>query len=372
MIRFTEPSTSLDELEYLKQVLLSDKHSGGGDFTRKAQRIIEERYSFKKVLLTQSCTAALEMASVLIGIKPGDEVILPSYTFVSTANAFAVHGAKIILCDSTPNHPNMDIESVKGLITSKTKAIVCVHYGGVACDLDSLSKICKSKNIFLIEDAAQAIEVPFKDSHLGGIGDIGCFSFHDTKNISTGEGGAIVINNEDLFERSEIVWEKGTNRSSFFRGEVDKYGWVDLGSSYLPSEFTAALLCSQMDKVDNILNKRKLLWSKYKEQLEDSELYSTPLIEDIHNAHIFYLLLRNKEERNSLMEYLRAQNIYAVFHYSCLHLSLYYVKEYGEISLPNAEKFSDCLLRLPLHHNLEIADVNYICEAVLNWESGKS
>lgn len=370
LIRFSEPYITGQEKETLNEILASKRHSGNGKFTKKCQKTLESKFGFGKVLLTQSCTDALEMAALLADIQKDDEVILPSYTFVSSANAFALRGAKLIFCDSLPEHPNMDVVDVEKKITAKTKAIVCVHYGGVPCDMGRLLELCDVNNIILIEDAAQAIGVRHNNKFLGGFGDLACLSFHETKNISSGEGGALIINNEALQKRAEIVWEKGTNRSAFFRNEVDKYNWVELGSSYLPSEFTAGLLFCQLNEFDLIQSKRWAIWNYYFDFFSNSELKNAVIIgKDVnHNAHIFALRIDSLELRSQLITHLKSKGINAVFHYQCLHDSPFIKKtDVPTSKLNNAKSFENQLLRLPLHSNMEISDAKKICQEIFTF-----
>lgn len=367
LIRFSEPYITGHEQEILEEILVSKRHSGNGKFTKKCQTALESKFGFSKVLLTQSCTDALEMTALLAGVNEGDEIILPSYTFVSSANAFALRGAKLVFCDSLPNHPNMDVDDVEKKITAKTKAIVCVHYGGVPCDMIRLRQLCDTNNIILIEDAAQAIGVRYENKYLGSFGDLACLSFHETKNISSGEGGALIINNRTLQKRAEIIWEKGTNRSAFFRNEVDKYNWVDLGSSYLPSEFTAGLLLCQLNAFDLIQTKRWEIWSYYFDFFSNSDLSDAVIIgkDKSHNAHIFALRIESLELRTQLIDHLKTRGINAVFHYQCLHDSPFIRKTESTLpELNNAKSFENQLLRLPLHSNMNISDAKRVCEEI--------
>jgi len=367
LIRFSEPFITGQEEETLKNILISKRHSGNGQYTKECQSTLEDKFDYNKVLLTQSCTDALEMAAILSDIQVDDEVILPSYTFVSTANAFALRGAKLVFCDSLYDHPNLDADEVEKKITPNTKAIVCVHYGGVPCDMIRLRELCDLHNIVLIEDAAQAIGVKYENKYLGNFGDLACLSFHETKNISSGEGGALIINNKTLQKRAEIIWEKGTNRSAFFRNEVDKYNWVDLGSSYLPSEFTAGLLLCQLNTFDLIQKKRWDIWNYYFEYFSASELSDAIIIgkDKSHNAHIFALRIASIELRSQLIDHLKNQGINAVFHYQCLHDSPFIRKTGQSIPrLKNAKAFENQLLRLPLHSNMKISDAKRVCEEI--------
>ncbi len=365
MIAFNKPYFSGKETDYIVDAIARGKISGNGYYTKKCQEFIESRYGIKKVLLTTSCTDALEMAALLIDTKPGDEIILPSYTFVSTANAFVLRGAKIVFADSSAENPNIDIAKIEDLITSRTKAIVLVHYAGICCDMDKLMSIALRHNIYVIEDAAQAIESTYKGRPLGSIGHLACFSFHETKNIISGEGGALLINDEKFIARSEIIWEKGTNRAAFYRGEIDKYTWVDVGSSFLPSEITAAFLFAQLENIDEIQSKRQLIWSTYYENLKElakHQLVSLPFVPPFckHNAHIFYLVCPNKTVRDELLHYLNDSGVNAIFHYLSLHKSPYSANLDCTAELINCDYYSANLLRLPLFFDLKKEEVNSI------------
>lgn len=373
-IPFNKPFLTGKETEYIKDAVLSGKISGNGDFTKKCQHFFEEKYGFTKCLLTTSCTDALEMAAMLCDIQHGDEVIVPSYTFVSTALAFVRAGAKIIFADSMPNHPNIDASKIESLITPHTKVIVPVHYAGVACDMDKIMDIATRHNLLVVEDAAQAIDSYYKERPLGRIGHLAAFSFHETKNIISGEGGMLVINDERFIRRAEILWEKGTNRAEFFRGEVNKYGWVDIGSSFLPSEVIAAFLWAQLEHLNQIQTKRKNLWNKYYKLLSplaNEASFSLPLIPDYatNNAHMFYLICPNLEERTRLISTLKSNDILAVFHYLSLHSSPYYHDKHDGRSLPNCDKFADCLVRLPLYYELNEDDIVKICDTIFQCRS---
>tara|TARA_B110000027_G_scaffold122601_1_gene137735 strand:+ start:5521 stop:6663 length:1143 start_codon:yes stop_codon:yes gene_type:complete len=370
-IGFNKPFLVGKEIKYLKEAVLKAKLSGNGIFTKKCQQFFEENIGFKKSLLTTSCTDALEMTAILSNIQPGDEVIMPTYTFVSTANAFILRGAKIIFVDSRDDHPGMDEDKIEEVINEKTKAIVPVHYAGVACDMDKILAIAKKYNLLVIEDAAQAIDSFYKGKPLGSIGDMGCFSFHETKNIQCGEGGLLAINNSKYMERAEIIWEKGTNRSAFWRGEVDKYNWVDIGSSYLPSEITAAFLYAQLDELENIQNKRKEIWNQYNDGLSSLKnigirLPNVPKYAT-NNAHMFYLVCRSQDERTQLIEHLKQNNINAVFHYICLHDSPYYHVKHDGREMPNAKNYEVCLVRLPLWVNISKKEVKFVIQKVLHF-----
>jgi dTDP-4-amino-4,6-dideoxygalactose transaminase len=353
----------------------SGKISGDGLFTKKCHTFLEERYKFKKVLLTTSCTDALEMAAILCDIKPGDEVIAPSYTFVSTVNAFVLRGAKIVFADSESATPNIDAASVEALITPRTKAVVPVHYAGMACEMDTIMAVAARYGLFVVEDAAQAIDSFYRGRPLGSIGHLGAFSFHETKNIIAGEGGMLAVNDERFHARSEIIREKGTNRSAFFRGEADKYGWVDIGSSFLPSEIIAAFLYAQLENLTAIQQKRRLIWERYYSLLTPlaaAGLLDLPTIPPgaTNNVHMFYVVCRTAATRTRLITHLKAQDIMAVFHYLPLHRSPYYSKRHEGGALPNAERFSDCLLRLPLYYEMSLSDVEYVADKIADfmWE----
>ncbi|MBJ2174575.1 dTDP-4-amino-4,6-dideoxygalactose transaminase [Aureibaculum sp. A20] len=357
MIPFNKPYLTGKETTYIEDAVTSGKISGNGIFTKKCQFFFEKKYGFNKTLLTTSCTDALEMASILINIKAGDEVIMPSYTFVSTANAFVLRGANIIFADSKEEHPNIDETKIEGLITPKTKAIVVVHYAGHACEMDTIMAIALKHNLFVIEDAAQAIDSFYKGKALGSIGHLATFSFHETKNIISGEGGLLVINDEQFGDRAEIIWEKGTNRSAFFRGDVDKYGWVDVGSSFLPSDIISAFLYAQLENLLDIQQKRKAIWNTYYEQLKPLEkkgLVKLPKVPEnsTNNAHMFYLVCNSNEDRKGLIKHLKANHIHAVFHYLSLHKSPFYIDKYEGEKLVNTDNFSEVLLRLPLYYEL--------------------
>lgn len=365
MIPFNKPYLTGKEAHYIYQAVYSGKISGNGIYTKKCQQYFEDNYGFGKCLLTTSCTDALEMAAMLADIRPGDEVIVPSYTFVSSALAFVRQGAKVIFADSCDHHPNMDAEKIEALITPRTKAIVPVHYAGVACDMDRIMELADKYHLLVIEDAAQAIDSYYKGKPLGGIGHFGCFSFHETKNIIAGEGGMLVVNDDRFARRAEIIWEKGTNRAEFFREEVNKYGWVDTGSSYLPSEIIAAFLWAQIENLIDIQNKRKQLWNHYYHALKplaDKNTWGLPSFPPYatNNAHMFYLVCRSLDERTSLIKKLKDQDILSVFHYLSLHKSEYYNEKHDGRVLPNADKYTDCLVRLPMFYELTEEDINRI------------
>ncbi|MEO0900317.1 MAG: dTDP-4-amino-4,6-dideoxygalactose transaminase [Bacteroidota bacterium] len=368
-IPFNKPYLTGKEAHYIYQAVYSGKISGNGIYTKKCQAFFENTFGFRKTLLTTSCTDALEMAAILLDIKEGDEVIMPSYTFVSTSNAFVLRGATIKFVDSLPNEPNMDPEEVRKNINSKTKAIVVVHYAGVACDMDPIMQMAEENGIFVVEDAAQAVQSFYKGKPLGGIGHLAAFSFHETKNIIAGEGGLLAINDERFVERAEIIWEKGTNRSAFFRGEVDKYGWVDIGSSFLPSEVIAAFLYAQLENLDQIQAKRHKIWQTYYEafhEIEIERIAKLPHIPDYasNNAHMFYLVCHTPSIRNKLISDLKSNGVYAVFHYLSLHESPYYKDKHDGRELPNCNRFADCLVRLPFYYELEENQQMYVVEQV--------
>ena len=367
MIPFNKPFLTGKEAHYMYQAVYTGKLSGNGVFTKKCQQFFEKRYGFKKCILMTSGTDALEMAAILCDVKPGDEVIVPSYTFVSSALAFVRQGAKIVFADSYANNPNIDADKLEGLITDKTKVIVPVHYAGVACDMDKIMEIANRHNILVVEDAAQAIDSYYKCRPLGGIGHFGCYSFHETKNVTAGgEGGLLCVNDERFIRRAEIIWEKGTNRAEFFRGMVNKYGWLDTGSSFLPAEINSAFLWAQLESLDVIQNRRKEIWNQYYEGLKGlagKGFFTMPDIPEYatNNAHMFYLVCRSLDERTKLIAYLKENGITAVFHYLSLHLSDYYKSVDNDIpDLPNCDKFADRLVRLPMYFELRNEEVEKI------------
>lgn len=350
------------------QAVYSGKISGNGLFTKKCQHYFESRYGIRKALLTTSCTDALEMCAILANIGPGDEVIVPSYTFVSTALTFVRAGAKIIFVDSRQDHPGIDEEKIEALVTERTKAIVPVHYAGIACDMDRIMSIASKFNLLVIEDAAQAIESFYKGRALGSIGHMAAFSFHETKNINSGEGGLLAINDDRFLQRSEIIWEKGTNRAEFFRGEVNKYGWCDVGSSFLPSEIIAAYLWAQIENLEDIQTKRTHIWNHYYEGLmhwAEANGIGLPAVPEYAsiNGHLFYLVFKDVDHRQAIIDRLKGRGIQAVFHYLSLHKSNYYKDIHGNRELPNSDRYSDTLLRLPLFYELNDQDID---EIILN------
>ena len=356
-IPFNKPFLTGNELKFIEEAVMGGKISGNGVFTQKCHNFFTEKYQFKKVLLTTSCTDALEMAAILLDIQPGDEVIMPSYTFVSTANAFVLRGAKIIFADSEKNSPNIDADKIEELITSKTKAIVPVHYAGISCDMEKIMSIANKHNIFVVEDAAQAIDSYFYDKPLGSIGHLAAFSFHETKNIISGEGGMLVVNDDRFIKRAEIIWEKGTNRAQFFRGEVNKYGWVDIGSSFLPSEITAAFLYAQLINIQQIQQKRISIWNKYYNNLKPLkekgviELPKLPAYAT-NNAHMFYIICKDNKTQQDLLAFLKENGILATFHYISLHSSPFYADKHDGRELPMSDYYTEHLIRLPLFYSL--------------------
>ena len=373
-IPFNKPYLSGKEVAYITDAVSSGKISGNGKYTKKCHAFFEEIYNFKRCLLTTSCTDALEMIAILMDIKPGDEVIIPSYTFVSTANAFVLRGAKIVFADSCTNNPNIDAAKIEALITSKTRAIVVVHYAGVACDMGLIMNIANAHNLFVVEDAAQAIDSYYKGKPLGGIGHFGTFSFHETKNIISGEGGLLIINDDRFLARSEIIWEKGTNRSAFFRGEIDKYGWLDIGSSFLPSDIISAFLFAQLEKLGQIQNARKKIWNTYFQALKPIFKNTETRLPNIpeyatNNSHMFYLQCSGVDERDQLIQRFRQHDILAVFHYLSLHKSKYYIDKHDGRSLPNTDRFSDCIIRLPLYYELSSEEQSEIIDIIKTFYS---
>lgn len=376
MISFNKPFLTGKETHYIYDAVSSGKLSGNGKYTKKCQDFFEKKYGFKKTLLTTSCTDALEMCAILADIKDGDEVIVPSFTFVSTAIAFIRQGAKIIFADSYDNNPNIDADKIEALITEKTKVIIPVHYAGVACDMEKIMELADKYNLLVIEDAAQAIDSFYinkkgEKQALGSIGHMSAFSFHETKNIISGEGGMLAINDDRFVNRAEIIWEKGTNRAEFFRGEVNKYGWVDTGSSFLPSELIAAFLWAQLENLDLIQQRRCDIWNQYYKGLNDwakSKNIRLPEIPSYatNNAHMFYIVCNSLDQRSLIIKHLKDNGISAVFHYQSLHKSEYYLSNHKENSLPNVEILSDCLLRLPMYYELSGEDVQTIIQCIKN------
>lgn len=370
MIGFNIPPVIGTEEKYVKQAIEAHKICGDGEFTKKCKEWMENRFKAEEVLLTTSCSSALEMAALLADIKPGDEVIMPAFTFVSTANAFVLRGAKIVFVDIRPDTMNIDENLIEAAITDRTKAIVPVHYAGVACEMDKILAIAKKHNLLVIEDAAQGVMAKYKDKYLGTIGDIGCYSFHETKNYSSGEGGAVVFKDNRYTEMAEIIREKGTNRSKFFRGQVDKYTWVECGSSYLPSDINAAYLWAELEQADRINDNRLDTWNYYNENLkilEDEGYIQRPYIpeECKHNAHMYYIKAKDLEERTNLIKYLKENGVQAVFHYIPLHTAPAGIK-YGRFNGEDkyTTKESDRLLRLPMYYNLQKEDAEKVVQTI--------
>lgn len=370
MINFNVPPLVGKEYEYIREAIASHKICGDGAFTKKCHAWLEQRFGSKKMLLTTSGSSALDMAALLCGIQPGDEVILPSFTFSSTANSFAIYGAKLVFVDVRPDTMNIDETLIEAAITDKTRAIVPVHYAGVACEMDTIMDIARRHNLYVVEDAAQGVMSTYKGRPLGTIGDVGCYSFHETKNYSMGEGGAVSVNNPEMIERSEILREKGTNRAKFFRGQVDKYNWVDIGDSFLPSELNAAYLYAQLEKADEINNDRLNTWEEYNKAfkpLEEAGLVALPVIPEgcVHNAHMYYLKCRSLDERTDFIRFLKEKGVMAVFHYVPLHSApagLHFGRFHGEDKYTTAD--SDRLVRLPMYYGLSAEDRNTVIEAV--------
>lgn len=370
-IPFNKPSFTGNELNYIKESVLNGQISGDGEFTKKCHELLKKQFGAKKVLLTTSCTHALELASLLIDLKEGDEVIVPSYTFVSTVNAFMLRGAKPIFVDIKPDTKNLNEDLIEEKITERTKAIFPVHYAGIACNMDKINTLAKKYNLYVIEDAAQGVNAKYKDTYLGTIGTLGCYSFHETKNFISGEGGALVINDDRFIERAEIIREKGTNRSKFFRGEVDKYTWVDIGSSYLPSDLLAAFLYAQLESMNSINNKREQLYNNYLNSLKTlGSIIELPTIPNdcTPNFHMFYILVQNEHIRKELIDHLKKYSIFSVFHYVPLHISPMGKKlGYTKGDFPVTENISNRILRLPFYNDLTIEEQNYVNSKIFDF-----
>lgn len=377
-IPFNKPFLTGKELDYIYDAVQRLHISGDGYYTKHCHEFLEKKFNAKKILLTTSCTHALEMASLLLDLEEEDEVLVPSYTFVSTVNAFVLRGAKPVFVDIRSDTKNIDEKLIREKITKKTKAIFPVHYAGVACEMDEIMKIANEYGLYVVEDAAQGVSAKYKDKYLGTIGTLGCYSFHETKNFICGEGGALVINDERFIERAEIIREKGTNRTQFFRGEVDKYTWVDIGSSYLLSDVLAAFLYAQLEYMDDILSKRKVVFERYYgafQKYEKAGLIQLPQLpkENTSNYHMFYLLLRTEKERDDLIKYLNSKNIKSVFHYIPLHSSPMGEKyRYSSSDLPVTEDISKRLLRLPFFKDMTSKEQEYIISNVVNYVESKS
>lgn len=372
LIPFNKPFLTGKEAHYIFDAVYNKMQiSGNGVYSKKCNEFFENRYQIKKCLLTTSCTDALEMCALLLNIKHGDEIIIPSYTFVSTALAFVREGAKIVFADSRSDHPGIDEDKIESLITERTKAIVPVHYAGVACDMGKIMHLAEKYQIKVIEDAAHSIDSFYKDKALGSIGHFSAFSFHETKNVIAGEGGMIGINDDEYLRRAEILWEKGTNRAEFFRGEVDKYNWVDIGSSFLPSDLIAAFLYAQTEQIEVIQQRRKQIWERYYQGLKgriEGFGISLPYIPDyaMNNAHMFYIVCKNLPQRTGIISFLKTYNIHCAFHYISLHKSPYYKDQYVGEPLINSDRYTDCLVRLPFYYELKDEEIDMICELILN------
>jgi dTDP-4-amino-4,6-dideoxygalactose transaminase len=371
LVDFNIPAQTGQEMEYIQQAYDRRHISGDGYFTKKCSALLEKIFCSPKVLLTTSCTHALEMAALLLEIQPGDEVILPSFTFVSTVNAFVMRGAKPVFCDIRPDTLNLDETLLEGLITSRTRVILPVHYAGVGCEMDTIAPLAQKYNIAIVEDNAHGLFGSYREQKLGTFGTFACLSFHETKNISCGEGGALVINDPSLITRAEYIREKGTNRSRFFRGMVDKYSWVDIGSSYLPSDILAAILYAQLEASVDIQNKRKMIWENYNDPLQDWAQDSRVQLPIIPNHcqqsfHMFYMLMPSLESRQAFIDYLRENGIISVFHYLPLHLSDMGKKLGGKAGdCPVTERVSDRLVRLPFHYHLSPDQQDYVISKIL-------
>ncbi|MBU2649809.1 MAG: dTDP-4-amino-4,6-dideoxygalactose transaminase [Bacteroidetes bacterium] len=368
-IPFNKPHFTGNEINFMTEAAREGRISGNGNFTRQCHSFFEKKYGFGKAFLTNSCTDALEMAAVLTRFEPGDEVICPSFTFVSTASAFALHNAKIVFADSRPDQPNIDETLIESLISHRTKAIIVVHYSGVACNMDAIMHVARKYNLLVVEDAALSIDSWYRERALGSIGHLASFSFHETKNIITGEGGMLTVNDGKLKERAEIIWEKGTNRAAFQRGDVVKYEWVDVGASYLPSEMMAAALLAQLKDMKIIQQRRKDIWYTYFDYLkplQDKGLLTLPVIPGYANVNgsMFYFLARNPKERIELLQFLNKKGVHAVFHYLPLHNSPYYKDKHDGRELPNAVRYAETIVRLPFFYGLSENEIAFVAEKV--------
>ncbi len=369
IIPFNKPLILGTEMELLSEVFETSEFSANGPFTEKCQLFLETELGYEKALLTTSCTSALEMAAMLLEIQPGDEVIVPSYAFVTTANAFANRGAKIVFADSRKDHPVIDETRIDELISSKTKAIVALHYGGMACNMDAIMTIARKHDVMVVEDNAQGIGSKYNGNPLGGIADLGTISFHESKNIHCGEGGAILINNRKFVERAQVLWDMGTDRAAFRKGKVKSYGWVDVGSSFYPSELNAAFLFAQLGQVKRVNDSRRLVWNRYNDELSNlasKGCFSLPFnpTSSSHNAHIFYLILESKQMRDEFLRYLMSNGIAASFHFQSLHRSSFFASKYTGVELINSDRFSDCLLRLPIYFGLTLDEQRHIIASI--------
>ncbi len=376
-IPYNKPWASEKSIEYIREAISNGHLSGNGRFTFQCHDFFKKRYNLQNCLLTTSCTDALEMAAMLINIKPGDEVIVPSFTFVSTALAFEREGARIRFADSRTDYPGMDETMVESLINEKTKAIVPVHYAGIACNMEKIMELASNRNLYVIEDAAHAIESYYKGKPLGSIGHFGCFSFHETKNIHCGEGGMLAVNDTQYAERAEILWEKGTNRAQFFRGKASFYEWKDTGSSFLPSEINAAFLYAQLQEIEKIQDRRLMIWNRYYKgfkQLDVAGYVKLPVLPEYStlNGNSFFLICRNKAGRDGLIAFLKQYGIMALSHYLPLHKSEYYSKKYDGCSLPMSEKYSDTIIRFPIYYELSEEDVDEIIDKTVRFFMRKS
>lgn len=371
MIEFNRLHITGNEEKYMSEAIRRNKTlSGNGYFTEKCQKFFESRFGFYKCLLTTSCTDALELCAMLCELKPGDEVIIPSYTFVSTALAFIREGAKVVFADSMTTNPNIDVEKIESLITPRTKVIVPVHYAGVSCNMDAILELANKYHLIVVEDAAQGVYSSFKGKPLGGIGHLGAFSFHETKNITAGgEGGMVLINDEQFAKRAEILWEKGTNRAEFFRGEINKYGWVDIGSSFLPSELNAAFLWAQLENIDDIQYRRLGIWKQYDSRLRYLSQTGKLIAPEIpsyssNNAHMYYFVLNSIDSRTKFINYMKSNGVAVAFHYQSLHNSSYYKNCHDGRVLSECDRYENCLVRLPFYYDLEESQIEEICELV--------
>ena len=371
VIPFNKPYLTGREAPYIEEALRSGKVSGDGRFTRRCCDFFQQQLGFQQVLLTTSCTDALELAALLLDLRPGDEVIMPSYTYVGTANSFALRGAKIVFVDSTAENPNMDPAAIESLVNSRTRAIVPVHYAGIACDMDAMMVVASGHGLQVVEDAAQGIDSFYNGRPLGTIGAMGAFSFHETKNVTAGEGGLLAVNDSRYATRAEIIRENGTNRSSFFRGEIDKYNWVEMGSSFLPSDIIAAYLCAQLESLQDIQHRRKAIWQQYYDGFLSllGQGVGLPVLPSFatNNGHIFYLVCRNLAERTALIHYMREQGVVLAFHYLSLHKSPFFAAKHDGRGLPWADYYTDCLVRLPLFFELDDARQQRVIEGVLDF-----
>ncbi|MFT4594936.1 MAG: dTDP-4-amino-4,6-dideoxygalactose transaminase [Bacteroidia bacterium] len=370
-IPFNKPLVLGTEIENVKATVESGSLAANGEFSAKCHQYLEKELHFRKALLTTSCTSALELAALLVDIRPGDEVIVPSYAFVTTANAFATKGAKIVFCDSKKDHPNIDETLIEELITPNTKAIVALHYGGVPCNMDAIVSLASKHGIKVIEDNAQGIGSTYNGKPLGGIGDLGAISFQETKNVHCGEGGALLVNGEGFAKRAPVVWEMGTNKADYRNGKVSSYGWVDVGSSFYPSELNAAYLYSQLNHLGEVTSQRMEIWKRYYDSLADLSTkghFELPIIPKgiTHNAHTFYLTTDSQLKRDALIKVLASKRVSAAFHFQSLHKSAYFTDKHDRRELTNSDRFSNCLVRLPLYHSLTLKEQQYVITEVIN------